>query len=124
MTIRRIKAVRQTIAPRYFPQHDIDADKVARIEAAIDAGVTLPPVVAVQYGDSYMPIDGHHRFEASARKRKQLDAWVISGRAFESLDQRCRDECDFMRAEDYIMCGNVTAMEVAPRAREPGTGAA
>lgn len=115
MRVKRIKARLATIKPVFFPQHEIDPQKVDRLVAEIGRGAVLPPVVVVDYSGTYMPVDGHHRLSAHQRLNRPLQAWMIDGETFEALDQACRDRCNLERAEDFIMCGGVPAMMVAPR---------
>lgn len=65
------------------------------------------------YGDEHMPIDGHHRLAAAEKLGLTLDAWVVPGDRFETLDQLCRLDGDDMRAEDCVFCDGVPAMKVA-----------
>jgi ParB-like chromosome segregation protein Spo0J len=113
--MRTLNARKITIAPRFFPQHEIDPEKVDALEQYIRSGGEIAPVVVARYGDQFMPIDGHHRLEACARMRRQLEAWVVPGDKFEDLDRRCREERDLSRAEDFVMCNGVPALQVAPR---------
>ena len=101
------------IYPRLCAVAEIDTAKVDALERHLAAGGSIPPVVVAMYGESAMPIDGHHRLMAAARLGMNIDAWAVSGRAFDSLDCRLRDRGDGTRAEDHIMCGNVPAMAVA-----------
>jgi hypothetical protein len=64
-----------------------------------------------------MPVDGHHRLRAAQDLDITLDGWVVPGEKFEALDRKCRERMDFERAEDFIMCGGVPALMVAPRQR-------
>jgi ParB-like chromosome segregation protein Spo0J len=108
-----LQAERRMIYPRLCAVAEIDIAKVDALERHLAAGGSIPPVVVAMYGESAMPIDGHHRLMAAARLRMNIDAWIVSGRAFDALDCRLRDRGDDTRAEDHIMCGNVPAMAVA-----------
>lgn len=112
--MRKINAKLTTIAPKFFPIAEIDRAKVSALVSHMRAGGAVPPVVVVNYGkEGYMPIDGHHRLSAAEALGQDIQAWVVTGRAFEDLDIRCRDE-QAGRAEQYIMCGGVSALDVAP----------
>jgi len=102
----------KTIQPVFCAMVDIDGSKVARIINAIEAGQELPPVVVVDLGDTFMPLDGHHRLQAHASLGLPVLAWVIDEEAFEDLDIHCRDN-DLGRAEDNILCGDRHVFEVA-----------
>lgn len=110
-----MKAKLETIAPEFFPQHEIDAEKVAALVRFMRRGGRIKPVVVVRFDDKVMPIDGHHRLAAAAKLGRLLEAWVVPGDKFDALDLRCRERRDFSRAEDFITCGGVPAMMVAPR---------
>ncbi len=101
------------ITPIFFAQAEIDPSKVAEITAARAAGIPMPPVVAVRYGSSYLPLDGHHRMSADHALGRQTDAWIVEGPAFERLDRYARDLDPAQRAEDLVMCAGVPAMQVA-----------
>jgi hypothetical protein len=88
----------------------IDGKKVDALVAHLRAGGAVPPPVVVQYGDSFMPLDGHHRLAAAQRLDLEMDAWVVRGRRFEDLDLRCAPD----RAEDFVFCGGVPFRDVAP----------
>ena len=113
--MRRIKAKLGEIKPNWFAQHEVDAERVASLVRYIKRGGELAPVVVVDYGGEYMPIDGHHRLSACERLGRRLMAWIIPADLFEALDIKCRDRGDFERAEDFIDCGGKSALEVAPR---------
>lgn len=89
--------------------------KVEDLRAFLRRGGKVPPAVVVLYGDRYMPLDGHHRSSAHAEELMPLDAWVVSGRAFDNLDIVARDCDPPCRAEDLIFCDGVPAMQVAAR---------
>jgi len=102
----------KTIQPVFCAMVDIDGSKVARIINAIEAGQELPPVVVVDLGGTFMPLDGHHRLQAHANLGLAVRAWVIEEDVFEELDIYCRDN-DLGRAEDNILCGDRHVFEVA-----------
>jgi len=104
-----VAAKRQLIQPKFAQQHELDLVKVARLVAHLRAGKSLPPAVVALYGDSALPLDGHHRMEAHAQLGRPVDAWVITGRQFDNLCARHRD------AEAHVFCDGVPAMEVAKR---------
>lgn len=108
-----LQAERRMIYPRLCAIAEIDSAKVDALEIHLAAGGSIPPVVVAMYGESVMPIDGHHRLSAAARLGLNIDAWTVSGRAFDALDCRLQDRGDDSRAEDHIMCGGVPAMAVA-----------
>ena len=112
MRPRSLNARRLTISPDYFAMAEIDPDKVAALVDHLQSGGTVPPVVVARYGDKVMPLDGHHRMEAHRRLQRDIDAWVVDGKAFDRL---CMYE---QRAEDRVMCAGVPAMQVAYRALE------
>lgn len=114
---RRIHARLVRIRPDYFAQHEIEEAKVLAMVEHVRSGGTLPPCVAARYGERFMPIDGHHRFETFARLGMELDCWVVSGAAFERLDRRCRDSGEPVRAEDFVICGGTPALMVTTRHR-------
>lgn len=106
--MKPLQAKRQTIIPALIPQNQIDPDKVAHYASRMVAGEKFPPVVVAKYGDSYMPIDGHHRMSAAALLGERIDAYVVGGRAFEN-----RDLYGDGRAENNILCDGIPALEVA-----------
>ena len=93
--------------PNWFHVQEIDRDKVEALRKHLRAGGKVPPVVLARYGDSLMPIDGHHRMEAHDLEGIGHDAWVVPGHQLERL---CRIN---HRGENYVMCGGVPAFEVA-----------
>lgn len=104
----KIKAVRRETTCAMFGQHEIDLSKVARLVAHLRSGGEVPPVVVAEYGDKVLPIDGHHRLSAFGEMGwSTVDAWVVSGQAFDRLCAAHRD------AESHIDCGGVNALEVA-----------
>lgn len=107
-----LNAELKTIQPVFCAMVDIDGSKVARIANALASGEELPPVVVVDLGDTFMPLDGHHRLQAHADLGLPVRAWVIDEEAFEDLDIHCRDN-DLGRAEDNILCGGQKVFEVA-----------
>lgn len=111
-TIRHLRANLRQVNPVFFSVAEICADKVDRIVKHLQYGGCIPPVVVVLYGQTMMPIDGHHRLAAARKMNRAISAWVISGREFDKLDVRCR-ELDACRAEDHILCGGVPAKLVA-----------
>lgn len=109
---RRVNAKREIIQPGYkwSRQVEIDYDKVRAIRAHIRAGGKLPPPVVAVYGDTLLPLDGHHRTIAHDLERLPLEAFTVPGRTFDRLDQGMGS-----RAEDLIFCDGVPAMQVASR---------
>jgi ParB-like chromosome segregation protein Spo0J len=107
-----LKAKRRTIPAAFFPVAEIDAEKVGELVSHLQRGGAVPPVVVALYGDKAMPLDGHHRMQAHRLLGRLVDAWVVDGRAFDDLCTKHR------RAEDYILCDGVPAMQVA--ALSPG----
>ena len=96
----------------WFQQNEIDWDKVTKIRKHLRGGGKVPPVVLARYGDEFMPIDGHHRMAAHDLEGLAHDAWVVPGHQFERVD---RTEG---RAGNHILCGKLTAFEVAPLWRQ------
>lgn len=111
--MRKLIAKRKRIPPHsFFGQHEIDPAKVDAIRLHLKAGGSVPPVVAVQYGTEFMPLDGHHRLLAAEYLGMTLDAWVVDGAKFETLDQQLRAAHHPQRAEDLVTCDGVPAMKV------------
>ena len=79
--------------------HEIDGDKVAEYVSAMRRGDQFPPIRAVDYGDSIMIIDGHHRCAAARIAGQSISAMLADGDAFEDLDIALRD-ADAGRADD------------------------
>ena len=79
--------------------HEIDAGKVRRYAEAMARGDAFPPIRVVDYGDSLMIIDGHHRAAAARRAGVHVTALIADGEAFENLDIALRD-VDQGRADD------------------------
>lgn len=117
---RRLHAKRVLIPAgfKWFAQQQVDFWKVQDLRAHIRAGGKVPPVVVARYGDEYMPLDGHHRSGAHADEDMPLDAWVVSGRAFDNLDIVARDSDPPCHAEDLVLCDGVPALQVASLWRE------
>ena len=112
MKPRPLHAVRRSIPARFITVAEIDPAKVDRLVQHLRTGGTIPPVVVALYGDDAMPLDGHHRLSACAIIGREVDAWTVLGRSFDALDIRCRD-LDVGRAEDFVLCDGVPAMQVA-----------
>lgn len=110
-SMKAIWAVRRWVQPVLVQQHEIDLAKVDRMVEMLEQGGELPPVVVATYGAKLLPIDGHHRLEAHARLNRMLEAWCITGRAYDGLCVRHRNP------EQHIICDGVPAMEVAERWR-------
>jgi uncharacterized ParB-like nuclease family protein len=105
--MRVLKAIVRTVNPNFFAQHEMDVAKVRLMERELLTGKSFPRPVLVDYGGSYMPLDGHHRMAAHERLGRELEAWVVPGRAFDALCIRVDD------AEAHVMCDGVAAMHVA-----------
>lgn len=107
--MRTIKATRGTLPAgfKWFPQQMMESEKVEALRIHIRAGGNVPPVVVARYGNSFMPIDGHHRCDAHSAEGLPLDAWIVSGSRFDALDEH------EYRACNQIDCGGVPAMSVA-----------
>jgi hypothetical protein len=88
-------------------QHEIERAKVDAIKSVLLAGGSVPPVVVALYDDSALPIDGHHRMFAHDELGLEVDAWTITGRAYDRLCTQSRNP------EAHILCGGVLAMDVA-----------
>jgi ParB-like chromosome segregation protein Spo0J len=71
--------------------HEIDPAKVRLYAEAMRRGDRFPPIRAVDYGDSLMIIDGHHRAAAARIANTPLSALVAQGEDFEDLDLALRD---------------------------------
>lgn len=96
------------ICPPYkiIPRHEIDPAKVEKIKAAVKAGKDMPNPVVVSLGNSeYMPIDGHHRLAVEPQGYHL--AWIIGAKVYDRL---CMVHDN---PEEYILCGDQLAMEVA-----------
>lgn len=105
--MRCLSATVRRVQPDFFAQHQMDAAKVREIESLLMVGKRFPRPVLVDYGGRYMPLDGHHRMAAHQRIGRDLDAWVVPGKAFDALCTRVDD------AEAHVMCAGVVAMRVA-----------
>ena len=82
--------------------------KVAALVDHLRRGGEVPPIVAVLFSDgSALPMDGHHRLQASVELGLDCDAWTITSRQFDRLCMHVRN------AEDYVLCGGMPAMSVA-----------
>jgi hypothetical protein len=104
-------AVRRTLSlGSVAKQHEVERSKIDAIKRHITGGGTVPPVVIALYGKSALPLDGHHRAIAHLELGLSIDAWVISGRTFDSLCARYTD------AESCVYCDGVPAMHVAKSA--------
>jgi hypothetical protein len=112
--MKPLHAKRKPVPPhRFFAQHEIDLGKVAAMVRHIRQGKSLPVPVVIQYGDRFMPIDGHHRLSAYQELGLSTEAWCVPGSRFETLDQLCRLEGDGKRAEDFVLCDGIPALKVA-----------
>lgn len=112
--MRKLKAKLGKIPPNaFFSQHEMDAAKVDALVAHLQSGGTVPPVVVARYGSEHMLIDGHHRLMAAQRLGLTLDAWIVDGEKFETLDQQCQIAGTGARSEDHVTCGGVPALHVA-----------
>jgi len=107
-----VHAERRKINPLFFAQHEMDLAKVQAIALHVQTGGTVPPVVAVDYGDRYMPLDGHHRMAAHQLLNMMVDAFVVPGSAFDNLEIECPADA---RAEDHVLCDGIPALQVAER---------
>lgn len=103
----KLKAKRGLIAVPFVRQHEMDDEKVALLIRHLQAGGTVPPVVVALYPTFALPLDGHHRMAASEHLGLSVDAWFVSGRAFDRLCTQVRD------AENYVDCGGTPAMKLA-----------
>lgn len=106
-TMRPIAAKRTKLKAALIQQHEMDAAKVAAIQAHLASGGEVPPVVAVTMGTRALPLDGHHRMQAAHNLGVEVDAWTITERQFDRLCMQTSD------AEAYIICGGIPAMQVA-----------
>jgi len=107
-----IHAERRKIDPDFFAQHEIDWAKVHAIAIHLQKGGTVPPVVAIDYGERFMPLDGHHRMAAHQLLNMMVDAFVVPGPAFDNLEIECPADA---RAEDQVLCDGIPALQVAER---------
>lgn len=111
--MKPLQAERREIKPSLIRQAEVDEARVQRLIAARAAGGKFPPVVVVQYGDVYMPIDGHHRMTADARLGMRTDAFVVIGSKFEGIDRKAQALDPPQDGEDFVMCDGVLANDVA-----------
>lgn len=81
--------------------------RVRRLIVHLKAGGRVPPVVVATYAGAALPLDGHHRLTAAHELGMELDAWVVSGGAFDRLCTQVED------AEAHVFCGGVPAANVA-----------
>lgn len=108
-----VNATVKTVKPKFFAQHEMDTAKVQVMVRLLSVGKRLPRPVLVDYGGSYMPLDGHHRMGAHEHLCRDLDAWVVPGEAFDDLCIRVDD------AEAHVMCDGVPAMRIAEFETQP-----
>jgi hypothetical protein len=113
MEIEPLHATGRHIKYQMLFTAEIDQAKVRAIMIKIVLGEELPPVVAAIYGDTAMPLDGHHRMFAHGMLDREVDAYTVDGEAFDELDAQAQDEGLGKRAEDYILCDGVPAKAVA-----------
>lgn len=73
---------------RIVCQAVVDDQKVCEIAEAISRNEALPRAIVAKYGDSFMPIDGHHRAFAAKQENRILYAWVCDGDAYDDLSCR------------------------------------
>lgn len=104
--------VRRMIAPKFFPQHATDLLKVRLYVRAMLKGEVFPPVVVARYGDSVMPLDGHHRLTACRALGRECDALECDGEAFE----------DFALEVGSAEADRLALASVADQTRPPVTG--
>lgn len=80
--------------------HETDADTIAQYASAMKQGDQFPPIRAVDYGDSFMIVDGHHRTAAARMAGLPVSALIADGEQFEDLDNSLRADGDGKRADD------------------------
>ncbi|MBK6616392.1 hypothetical protein [Ottowia sp.] len=112
-----VNATRRAVTCELIRHHEIDPEKVRALVDHLVAGGTVPPVVLAVYGRKALALDGNHRVLALRQLEREVDAWVISGRAFDRLCTLHRD------AENHVLCGGVMAMQVAGSERTTGSSA-
>ncbi len=118
LTVHTIHARHMLVAPVLSTLSDLEPEKLKHLVDYMQHGGQVPPVVVARYGEALMPLDGAYRIAAHAELGREVDAWLISGTAYDKL-------CDLTnRPEDYVMCGTVSAMEVADVSGAPDAKAA
>ena len=61
-----------------YPRSDVDQETVGIYAQALRSGCEFPPVLAVQRSDSYLIVDGVHRFLACKElKRKTIEVRIV-----------------------------------------------
>ena len=62
----------------FLPRYETDMERWARVKAAVDAGIKLPPIDVYKVGQVYFVLDGNHRVSVARHKGfKHIQAHII-----------------------------------------------
>lgn len=84
----KLKITQTKLKPdtHFLIQHLTCPSKIKKYQKSMEEGDTFPPVRVVQYEESFLIIDGHHRIAAARLAGIAIDAKVADGNEFENLD--------------------------------------
>lgn len=76
----------------WFGVHAVSNAVATAYSRLMQRGRCFPPVVVVDYGDSMMPLDGHHRLTAAKMLGRDHAAVIVDGEWFEDQCIRRKDQ--------------------------------
>lgn len=109
VTVEGVRFYRTWTSKRTFGQAMTDDAKVLELAALMSEQSPLPRLIAADYGDSVLMIDGHHRAEAAKLAHCILYVWLCDGSEYDALSCRLgsfeADNAILEALEPYIQSG-------------------
>jgi nucleotide-binding universal stress UspA family protein len=95
----------------FLPRRVDDQERWARVKAAFDASIGLPPIEVLKVGDVYFVVDGNHRVSiARQEKLRSIEAHVVEVRTPIPLTPDVQPDDLIIKAEyaDFLEATHIT----------------